>query len=84
MDIFTNGNEYFRLQLAKPLYGKGYEPIFPLYNIIIIERKYYYNRPFFYFVYNRNKLKWRIERRTNERAVLLGNTALVRFIRNIV
>lgn len=40
MDISTNGNEYFRHQLAKPLSGKGYEPIFKPYNIIIIERKY--------------------------------------------
>ena len=40
MDISTNGNEYFRLQLAKPLSGKGYEPIFKPYNIIIIENRF--------------------------------------------
>ena len=45
-NIPTIGNEYFRHQFAKPLSGKGFEPIFPPYNIIIIERKYYYNRPF--------------------------------------
>ena len=44
--IPCSGNRYFHRFFLKTLQGKGLRRVFSPYNIIKIERKYYYNRLF--------------------------------------
>jgi len=69
--VFASGNDHFRLILLKVLCYKALRAVFSSYNIIIIEREYYYNSPFLNFEENRrigNKLRFLTYRSVPDRS----------------